>query len=133
ATPPVRPTINATPTATPRVPPTALTLRYFTAIARGEVIQLSWETSFELQVQAFQLWRSDTGNRGDAEQITASVIPSHGTAGSGATYSFDDRTATLGKSYTYWLVAINGDGSTENLASTIGALQQSLYLPQVRR
>jgi len=132
-TPPVKPTIGITPTVTPRVPPTALNLLYFTATANGERIELQWETAFERQVQAFQLWRGISDNRDDAKLLTPPMITSRGSAGAGASYQYNDINVRLGTQYTYWLVAVNSDGTTEALDSTRGELLQSIYLPMLRR
>jgi hypothetical protein len=132
ATPPVAPTIGVTPTITPRTPPTALNLRYFTAIPSSEWVTLTWETVFELQVQGFAIWRGTSSNRANAERLTPLLIASRGSASSGATYRYEDADAVVGQQYTYWLVAINSDGSTEDIDSTTAALQQSIYLPLLR-
>lgn len=132
-TPPVLPTVGVTPTRTPRIPPTALTLLYFTTTTVDQQIALRWETAFELQVNAFQLWRSTTGDWHDAKLLTADAIPSRGTAGSGALYSYQDDDVQLGVDYTYWLVALNGDGSTEELAHVTAALHHAIYLPLVQQ
>jgi hypothetical protein len=121
-----------TPTITPRTPPTALNLRYFTAIPSSEWVTLTWETVFELQVQGFAIWRGTSSNRANAERLTPLLIASRGSASSGATYRYEDADAVVGQQYTYWLVAINSDGSTEDIDSTTAALQQSIYLPLLR-
>ncbi len=131
-TPPVQPTVGVTPSLTPRAP-TALNLLYFTATANGEHLELNWETALELQVQAFQLWRGTSANRADAQLLTPPMIASRGSAASGATYQYNDANVRLGTQYTYWLVAVNSDGSTEELDSTHGELLQSIYLPLLRR
>lgn len=132
-TPLVQPTTGVTPTVTPRVPPTALNLLYFTATANGERLELNWETAFELQVQAFQLWRGTSDNRADAQLLTPPMIASRGSAGAGAAYEYEDANVQLGTQYTYWLVAVNSDGNTEELDSIHGELLQSIYLPLLRR
>ncbi len=131
-TPPVQPTVGATPSLTPRAP-TALNLLYFTATANGEQVELNWETALELQVQAFQLWRGTSDKRADAQLLTPPMIASRGSAGSGATYQYNDANVRLGTQYTYWLVAVNSDSSTTELDSTHGELLQSIYLPLLRR
>lgn len=132
-TPPVRPTVGATPSRTPRTPPTALTLVSFEGYDRYGQIELQWETALELGVQRFEIWRSTTGSRTDAQLITRSTIPSRGTAASGATYTVSDADIAVNTTYTYWLVAVNADGTREDLDSTRGSLQHWLYLPQIRQ
>jgi hypothetical protein len=133
ATPPVRPTTGVTPTVTPRVPPTALTLRYFEATAAGDAIALNWETIFESDVRGFVIFRSTTGNRSDATLITNAQILSRGTATVGASYQVLDNDVTFGTVYTYWLEQVTSNGSNEPVASTQAQLLLDLYLPLVQR
>jgi uncharacterized repeat protein (TIGR01451 family) len=97
---------------TPIVRPTFVVLTSFTTrydyAARG--IAVSWETALELDSWGFHLWRSANGRRENATRVTPTIIPARGGPYSGASYSFLDRTARPGLSYSYWLEEIEIGG-----------------------
>jgi hypothetical protein len=88
-------------------PPTAVTLLSFGATAEGGAILLEWETASELDTLGFHLYRSEAP-AGERLRLNEVLIPGDG-AGSpvGARYEFEDRTATPGVPYDYWLEEVD--------------------------
>ncbi|WP_031460361.1 SdrD B-like domain-containing protein, partial [Chloroflexus sp. MS-G] len=107
-------------------PPTAITLLSFTAERQGSGVLLRWVTGSERDTVGFLLLRSSSGNRADARPIVTVPIPAQGSAGSGASYQWFDRTAQAGVSYHYWLVEIEADGD-QNEFSIISPAVQFTY------
>jgi Cna protein B-type domain. len=107
-------------------PPTAITLLSFTAERQGSGVLLRWVTGSERDTVGFLLLRSSSGNRADARPIVTVPIPAQGSAGSGASYQWFDRTAQAGVSYHYWLVEIEADGD-QNEFSIISLAVQFTY------
>lgn len=133
ATPPVDVTMTMTPTLTVKEPPTAIHLLYLDARVEGDVIRLTWETALEVDITGFRIWRSSTGNRETAIQLTPNIIPSRGTAASGATYQFVDEQARLGVRYVYWLEKIEAGGEPEDLRVATAQRMHTIFLPLVER
>jgi len=104
-------------------PPTAITLLSFTAERQGNGVLLRWVTGSERDTVGFLLLRSSTGNRVDAMPIVATPIPAQGSAGSGASYQWFDRTAQPNVSYHYWLVEIEADGERHEFSLISPAMQ----------
>ncbi|MBO9316635.1 MAG: carboxypeptidase regulatory-like domain-containing protein, partial [Chloroflexus sp.] len=104
-------------------PPTAITLLSFTAERQGNGVLLRWVTGSERDTVGFLLLRSSTGNRVDAMPIVATPIPAQGSAGSGASYQWFDRTAQPNVSYHYWLVEIEADGERHEFSLISPAVQ----------
>ncbi len=130
---PVLPTVGtATPTPTP-VPPTALQLLYYRAISRDGTIELQWQTALEVDLTGFRIWRSTTGLRADAIEVTASLLPARGSAAAGVDYRFVDTGVTVGPTYSYWLQSVQTDGRTEDLQLVTVQLTLPIYLPIVVR
>ncbi|HHN93813.1 MAG TPA: DUF11 domain-containing protein, partial [Anaerolineae bacterium] len=117
--------------------PTALTLRYLRAIAQedGNGVLVEWATWMELDTYGFQVYRGDQSQLDRAEQLASQ--PALGGA-DGATYSYWDDTARPGRTYWYWLLAVNNDGGRATFGPvsvtvpTAGAAHR-LYLPLVVR
>ncbi len=107
-------------------PPTAITLLSFTAERQGSGVLLRWVTGSERDTVGFLLLRSTTGDRAGAMPIVTTPIPAQGSAGSGASYQWFDRTAQAGVSYHYWLVEIEADGD-QNEFSVISPAVQFTY------
>ena len=104
-------------------PPTAITLLSFTAERQGNGVLLRWVTGSERDTVGFLLLRSSTGDRADAMPIVATPIPAQGSAGSGASYQWFDRTAQPNVSYHYWLVEIEADGERHEFSLISPAMQ----------
>lgn len=116
--------------------PTAITLDSFTAQRAGAGVVVSWSTSLERDTWGFHLYRSATGRRADAVQVTDPLILAKGRGGAGASYTFVDESATGGP-YAYWLEehtttgarAVYGPATTDQLS----AGSHAVWLPMVRR
>ncbi len=130
---PVLPTLG-TATPTPTVPPpTALHLVSYRAIARNATIELQWQTALEVDIAGFRLWRSTTGVRADANEITTALIAARGSAATGADYRFVDTDVSTGTTYTYWLQSVQTDGRTADLRVIVAQPTVPLYLPFIAR
>lgn len=113
--------------------PTAITVASFSAMQADGAMVIRWTTGMELNTFGFQLYRSATGTRADAVQITATPVLALGRAGSGADYRWVDRLAQPGVSYTYWLAEIELNGTTTEYGpartSELASTAFTLYLP----
>ncbi|MGQ9829265.1 MAG: SdrD B-like domain-containing protein, partial [Roseiflexus sp.] len=119
------------------ISPTAIQLTRFSAERSAQGVVVRWETAAEYGTRGFFLERSATGSRSDAVRITDRLIPARGSVGSGASYEWNDTTATPGTRYTYWLVEESTDGMTHiygpaTVASTTGS-GYTVMLPLVIR
>ena len=94
---------------------------------------LQWETTLEIDFAGFQLWRSSNGQRGDAQLISANLIAGRGTAGTGASYTFEDIHVSRGVTYTYWLRQVDTNGAGLDIRSTTAALSYQLFVPLIAR
>jgi hypothetical protein len=114
--------------------PMAISLASFSATHEGSATVIRWTTGMELNTFGFLLYRSATGTRADAVQITSSPILALG-RGSGASYSWGDGLAQPGVSYTYWLAEIELNGTTAEYgparAASLTSAAFALYLPLV--
>jgi uncharacterized repeat protein (TIGR01451 family) len=107
--------------------PTAVQLLSFvgrwmlTERAEQPGIELAWQTGAEVNTFGFALFRSESldfaesfdfaqdANRSGAVRVTPEWIAAKNS--SGASYSFVDKTAVVGKSYSYWLVELERNGA----------------------
>jgi hypothetical protein len=87
--------------------PTGVQLRSFDARASRGAVQLRWRTASEVGTVGFNVWRLTAAAK---TKVNRSLISAHGSA-VGAHYSFVDRTAQRGASYTYRLQIVNRDGT----------------------
>jgi hypothetical protein len=98
-------------------PPTAVTLRSFTAGSATEGVLLTWRTAASVQMLGFNLYR---GQRGKIVKVNRSLIPSvFGGSAKGHTYSWLDRSARRAVKYTYRLQAISLAGTRVWLGTAI--------------
>ncbi|GIV91129.1 MAG: hypothetical protein KatS3mg055_3647 [Chloroflexus sp.] len=97
-------------TPPPESPPTAIVLTEFRLVATDQGWDIVWATGAEVNTRGFLIYRS-IGEREKAQLLTPIPIPAQGSAGSGATYRFSDRTAVNGVAYSYWLVEIETNGT----------------------
>jgi uncharacterized repeat protein (TIGR01451 family) len=117
--------------------PTAITLVSFDATSSANgVVTVNWATGTERNTAGFILYRSTNGVRAEALRITPAMIAATGSASSGASYSFVDRTVTAGVSYNYWLREVEvGGGSTEygpvSSKPSLSAGSNKVYLPMI--
>src|SRR5690606_15290504 len=117
--------------------PTRLRLESFSATPTDAGVELYWSTSAEVDTWGFHLYRSTTGDRGDAQRITTQLFPAQGRGQGSASYSWLDTGATPGRTYYYWLQEVERNGNTNEYgpASTNrpAVTRQRFYLPFVWR
>ncbi|GEM_PF-5171063 len=82
-------------------------LEYFNVSHRNNLVNLSWKTSYESKVKAFEIHKSSNGR--DFEKITS--VKSRGKSA----YSYKDEYPTNGTSY-YKLLQVDENGNTEELS-----------------
>nr|WP_255603123.1 SdrD B-like domain-containing protein [Oscillochloris sp. ZM17-4] len=116
-------------------PPTAITLQSFTLERQRSGNLLRWETGAEINSAGFEIYRSATGSRADAEQVSGPLILSSGVGGGGARYSWLDSSADPQVGYSYWLVEVEIGGARHEYELNQPALQQEyrIYMPLVVR
>jgi len=117
------------------VGPTPLTLTYLGAVRQFGQVELVWRTSGELDTLGYHVYRSTTGQRADAERVTAQLIPAAG--GLGSTYRWADPSAQPARSYTYWLQAVQSDGPSREYGPIKAGAQANaafrIFVPMVLR
>jgi hypothetical protein len=118
--------------------PTRVRLESFSAERTDAGVSVYWSTGAEIDTWGFHLYRSASGNRADAERVTTQLIPAEGRGRGGASYMWQDATASPGVAYSYWLqeVELNGTTAEYGPVSTTAqpaATRQRYYLPLVRR
>lgn len=92
------------------VPPAAVTLEDFAAMAQGEAVRVQWTTAMELENLGFHLWRG-TDESGPSERLNAALIPSQSPGGTqGYSYEFLDSNVEVGTLYYYWLEDVDVHG-----------------------
>jgi large repetitive protein len=118
--------------------PTSVTLVSLTATREGSAIAVRWATATEENTWGFQVYRSATGDRADAELITPALIPAQGGGQQGGSYEVIDSSAQPGVTYSYWLVETENGGTTHEYGPvqsglpSVGA-QYIVTLPSVTR
>ena len=114
--------------------PTAVDLANFSAAPNTQAIQLFWETSQEVHLIGFNVYRSETAG-GTRVQLNPSLIPAKGPGRMfGASYQYDDSSAAPGKVYTYWLELVRTDDN--QLAGPVAAVLPygyKIWLPNILR
>jgi WD40 repeat protein len=106
-------------------PPTAVTLKSFTAKGAATYVQLNWQTGSEVNTSAFRLWRRD-GDQGDYAP-NSSLIPAKGSSSRGAKYSYKDTQVVKGHTYYYQLEDIARTGADSfhgPVYATVGPLKK---------
>ncbi|EFO79830.1 conserved repeat domain protein [Oscillochloris trichoides DG-6] len=113
-------------------PPTSISLLDFSVERQSEGNLLRWETGSELKSSGFEIYRSATGNRADAVQVSQMIL-ARGTSGGGASYEWLDRSASAGVGYHYWLVEveISGQRNEYHLEQQPQVQEWRVYLPLV--
>ena len=101
------------------VTPTAVSLRSFAAARSGRLVVLRWRTGSNHSLLGFNVYRQQ---RGKLVKLNRALIPSvFGGTTAGHTYSFLDRTARRGVTYTYRLQAVSLGGTRTWLGTTVAA------------
>jgi sugar phosphate isomerase/epimerase len=90
-------------------PPTAVDVRGFGAEGRRRRVELTWETSSELDVVGFNVWRIAKGR---SRRLNRALVPArHAGESRGASYRLVDRSARPGVLNTYRLQRVGRNGS----------------------
>ena len=105
--------------------PTAVTLAGFSAVAQPDHVLLAWETTSELDLAGFDLYR-DTSPDGPGVRLNSSLIPAQGPGSSGGfQYTWQDFSAPDAEVLYYWLEAVDLAGQ----ASRYGPVSVALSVP----
>lgn len=88
---------------------TAVVLRSFGARGDSSAVELTWETSSELDNLGFHLYRSSKAE-GPFARITSALIPGLGSSPVGASYRYRDEGLTEGVTYYYELEDVDTTG-----------------------
>jgi uncharacterized repeat protein (TIGR01451 family) len=111
--------------------PTGIQLERFSASYIRDGVAVEWTTTSELNTWAFQVYRSTSTDRAQAQRMTTTAIPARGSRTSGATYIWIDPTAEAGTAYRYWLQELEVGGSTAHEYGPIRP-QHRVHLPIAR-
>jgi hypothetical protein len=114
--------------------PTAVQLLSFTATQNDQGVAVAWKTASEKDTMGFAIWRSADGTRENAVRVNSELIVAKG---ANSSYSWLDREAEQGASYSYWLEEIELGGKTHFYGPATVAKQPNasyqVYLPLVQR
>jgi len=115
--------------------PTPVTVRYFRAQGTGSAIELEWSVAAEIDMSGYYLYRAESSQFDLAQRLAFRVAE-----GSYTTYKYVDKNVEPGKTYWYWLVSIETDGTTKQekvaQASMIASAPDGgfqIFLPFVAR
>jgi hypothetical protein len=98
------PTPSPTPSPTPNPPTPQVVLSDFTAVWNGSRVDVSWDTTTEINNGGFNLFRSTDGQTWVQIHSMASQVPcSNSTTPTPWVYTFADTSVTLGTPYYYQL------------------------------
>lgn len=87
----------------------AVTLVSFTATPQGQAVLLQWETASEVNMLGFTVWRAESA---EGERTPSSdLIPAEGDI-VGAVYQHTDADVEPGRTYFYWLEAVEVTGAS---------------------
>jgi hypothetical protein len=93
--------------------PLPVTLSTFSAIYENNSLLLQWTTQSESNNSHWNVYRSESGNFGQANQINGSTIEGYGTTSEPSYYSYQDVDTPLpDTSYWYWLESVDYSGET---------------------
>jgi hypothetical protein len=112
--------------------PNAVELASFRATPQAwtRTILLEWETVSEVDNVGFNLYRAESPT-GRQIRLNASLIPSQGPGSPiGFKYSFADRTALTGRTYYYWLEAVDVYGMTASYGPVSAAIPPQIGVPK---
>ena len=75
-------------------------------------VLIEWQTETEMDIAGFHIYRSEAGV-GTFERINQQLIPARGSAVAGDLYTFVDENVEAGTTYTYQLVDVELDNTTQ--------------------
>ena len=92
--------------------PTSVSLVSFFGEHQAGVVHLYWKTELEINMLGYNLYRAPSEDQTTWTQLNSTLIPPQGIGGmGGGEYNFEDLTTEMGKSYFYWLEAIELEAS----------------------
>ncbi|HSN73605.1 MAG TPA: SdrD B-like domain-containing protein, partial [Anaerolineae bacterium] len=94
--------------------PLAVMLSNFSAEVQGDHILIAWETTSEIGIVGFNLYRAET-SEGPWSQLNEGLIPSTAPGGSGQSYSWTDTSVQPENRYFYRLDSVDAQGGAEIL------------------
>jgi hypothetical protein len=115
--------------------PTPVELLTFRAQGIGSAIRLEWSVAAEIDMSGYYLYRAESSQFGLAQRLGFQVAE-----GSYSTYEYVDKDVEPGKTYWYWLVSIETNGTKEREGPVQASMATSapgggfqIYLPFVVR
>lgn len=113
--------------------PLSIDLLHFNGRQISEGILLDWETASEVDCMGFTILRytfnANSGEFSKARLLTDNIIPSEGTASSGASYKFVDSKTRPQTTYRYILIEVKGN--TEEIdADSVDITTKEFRLPR---
>jgi hypothetical protein len=107
----------------------------FRAQGIGSAIRLEWSVAAEIDMSGYYLYRAESSQFGLAQRLGFQVAE-----GSYSTYEYVDKDVEPGKTYWYWLVSIETNGTKEREGPVQASMATSapgggfqIYLPFVVR
>jgi len=110
--------------------PTAVTMSSFTASPEIRTILVQWQTIVQTDTLGFNLYRSLYEN---GERELLGYIPVKIPDGGGAEYEYLDDEVLPGKTYYYWLEAVDINGSSEVFDPVAATWWWKSYVPMITR
>lgn len=101
-------------------------LLLFFQLFKSPQVKIAWDTATEQNTAGFYIYRS-TAVDGEYDRVTDELIPSQGSAVSGADYAFVDESVKSGETYYYVLEEIEYDTTTNRYTDDI----ISRYVPLI--
>jgi hypothetical protein len=112
--------------------PTAVTISEFAAHPELASVLVRWETTSEVDLLGFNLYRSES-LEGERTLLNAALIPSGSFGGlNGGSYEFADMAAGPGATYYYWLEVVEV-GRTSMIDPVSVNTPHVVYMPVVVR
>jgi hypothetical protein len=93
--------------------------------------RVTWSTQRERNVLGFRLWRSDSGERGDAVEISGGLVVALGGRHWGASYAVEDQSDDGSQPTTYWLSATAANQDQTDITVAQATPIRRSYLPLV--
>jgi hypothetical protein len=113
--------------------PTASIVTQPVAAAAGNAIQIEWQTNSEVDIAAFNLYRSTTAD-GVGRTLIYNTPAQYPGELIGSSYQFSDTDVQPQLIYFYWLEVVGRDGSSEFMSPASASLANiRIFLPAVRR
>ena len=106
-----------------------VTIAYFKADVSGKNVNLSWQSSSEINVSNYRIERSN----GNGAYVTVATLPAKGNSNATVSYAFTDKVGVDG-SYMYRIITVNKDGSTattNSLSALISGQGKLLLYPTI--